>query len=827
MIFRNNAPKYWEKGLPAIPLHKWDTINDKGVSIGKAPCLNQWQRFNCYMPTYAEQQEWLAKYPDGNIGLPLGEQSRCVALDIDTDNPNELALIDRLVPKSPWARVGKKGKVLMFKYNGEKTFRIKDNTGRTICELLSSKTQVVLPPSIHPDTKQPYVANCNLYEVVDQLPLLPKGIEEVLRGALEEELGIKLSHMGWSRTIDYVSYGSRDVKMTSVAGVYAQAVIRGEVTLKEAIGMLRAWCATQVEPVAGDDVDVEKGVRNLVKFMLNAVKGPKKKALPRGWDTDLTLEEKKQLSIVVDEDCMSWTYDTVRQYLQEAMEKYPINTPERNTAIEYIVERIARSNLSVIEEERCLKLLVQTNNDITLPSLRKRIRELRSNGMDGVNHTEIARAVLKDLNEIIPDTETYDTTREFNSIRYFSSKFWRWGGSHWEQLPEIDILKAISTEYGNLPAATRNSDHLGILNIMKSQVAQQICDVETRGVNFANGYVDINGNLLKHSRKYGCTYTLPYSYRPELSDLNNSPKFKAFLKSVWGDEPDFKERVTALQEAIAVTIFGYGPSFARAVLLYGIAKSGKSQLLRIIESLIPSEIISYVTPYDFSDKFKPASLANSVLNICGELDENNPIPGAMFKQVIDGSEMEGQYKGKQLFKFRPKATHWFASNHLPKTKDATEGFNRRWLIFTFNKMVRAENQVRDIGNSIAAEERESISAWAISCMKKLHKQGDYTLPRSHIYMINEMAAENDSLFFFLASEEGPRLKKNSSIPTDKLYETYRSFCYAIAGARPVGLRKFYTRLKELGIIFGFSVGNLEVNGLTMEKGEGSRVVRAG
>ncbi len=826
MIFRENAPKYWDKGLPVIPLHKWDALNADGKSMGKAPCPAGWQRYSDQMPDKESQEKWLQQFSENNIGLPLGKQSRCVALDIDSTNEAEIALIDTLVPKSAWVRIGKKGKVLMFRYNGEKTFRIKDELGRTICELLSSGTQVVLPPSIHPDTKQPYVANANLYDVVDQLPPLPKNIETLLRSAFEESLGIKLNNSGWTRTVDYVSQGSRDVKMTSVAGVYAQAVLRGEVTLKEAMDMLVAWCSTQVEQVSGDPVDVNKGIKNLVKFVMKDVLGPKKKVLPKGWDVDLSDKEKQELGIDAKEDIESWDFEKVKQYVKEHLEPTELNSVERSNVIEYVVERIARSNMSVIQEEQSIKHLVNTNKDsISVPALRKRIIELRSNGVSGLNHTEIAKAVLKDINDRIPDEDQYEVQREYNSIRFWRDQFWKWGGSHWETLEKNEILKEISSEYGYLPAAKKNSDHLGIYNVMKSLVDQQICDVETKGVNFSNGFVDVNGEIHKHDKKYGCTYTLPYPYSPEKASLDNSPKFKKLLQSYWNTDSDYEDKVKALQEAFAVTIFGYGPSFARAVLLYGIAGSGKSQVLTVLSNLLPTEVTSCVTPYDFDNGFYLASLSTSYLNICGELDETKSIPSAVFKQVIDGSELETSYKFGQNFKFRPKATHWFASNHLPKSKDTTEGFNRRWLVLEFNNVVKEEDKIIDIGRIIAAEERESIVAWAISTMKEVRDRGDYTLPDSHLRIVSDMISQNNSVFFYLTSEEGPKKDQNSSIQIDTLYESYRNFCYAKADAKPVGRRKFSYTLREQGILYGFSVNNLLVNGLTLDKDKGTPVRR--
>ena len=823
-IFKDNAPLYWAKNMPAIPLHLFDAVNASGTKLAKSPCIMGWQRYHDTMPSAEEQKEWSEHYPEVNIGLVLGKQSRCIALDIDTEVAAEMALIQSIVPTSPWIRVGKKGCVMMFKYNGEQTFRIKDISGRTICELLSSKTQVVLPPSIHPDTKAPYTANCNLYDVVDRLPVLPKDLESILRNAFVEKLGVQLSHSGWTRTIDFVSAGSRDVKMTSVAGIYACAVLRGEVTLKEAMDMMRAWVATQTEKVAGDDVSAEKAVKNLVKFLMNNVLGPKKRVLPKGWDLGLTDEEKKQLGVDVDENCVSWDFNKLNEYLCDKIASTVMNSSERNEAMEFAIEKIARSQtLSLIEEEKCLKHIVNTSNDISLPTLRKRINEIRNQGISGNNHTEIAKAALKDINDMIPIYEQVDQGDEFPSLRYHNKNFWRWGGSNWEKIDDSEIEKVISTEFGSLPAATRAADHKGILHIMSTLLKDKLAESAASGVNFANGFVDIFGQIHPHSRKYGCTYTLPYSYNKELGDLSHAPKFSAYLKSSWGQDEDYEEKIKTLRQVMAATIFGLGPSFNRAVLLYGIGGSGKSQLLNIVTRLLPPEVVSVVSPYAFNDKFRVTELSTSVLNICGELSEDELLPGDAFKQVVDGSLMQGQYKGKPIFNFNPKATHWYCGNYLPKTKDGSEGFNRRWVILQFNRIVPEKEKIRDLGEIIVAEEREAITAWCIGAMAELNSASDYDLPMSHYKLINQMTADNDSIFFYLTSEDGPRIYSEGEILLQNLYETYRTFCYGTIGARPVGLRKFYSKLSELALIFGFTVGDSKVSGLTMDKGKGKIV----
>jgi putative DNA primase/helicase len=156
MPFSATAPKYWAVNLPVIPLLKGE----------KRPAISRWQEFCDRMPTEEERMDWLSRFPDGNIGLPLGPCSGLVAVDIDSDDPIVIAAIERCLPPTPWHRVGKKGKVLIYGYNGQSTGRVRDEDGKTIYEVLSRGTQIVLPPSIHPDTLKPYWSNCELTEAV-------------------------------------------------------------------------------------------------------------------------------------------------------------------------------------------------------------------------------------------------------------------------------------------------------------------------------------------------------------------------------------------------------------------------------------------------------------------------------------------------------------------------------------------------------------------------------------------------------------------------------------------------------------------------------------
>lgn len=167
-IFADNAPKYWAAKMPVIPLY----------ANSKLPAVPNWSRYCTEFPDASTQYSWLAVHTRGNIGLPLGSLSGVVVLDIDIDSHLSAFIQTRLKDCITWIRCGSKGKALAFKYAGEKPFRLYGEKGFLICELLAQGQQIVLAPSIHPATQQPYLENYPLYEA--ELKTLPEGVDEIL-----------------------------------------------------------------------------------------------------------------------------------------------------------------------------------------------------------------------------------------------------------------------------------------------------------------------------------------------------------------------------------------------------------------------------------------------------------------------------------------------------------------------------------------------------------------------------------------------------------------------------------------------------------------------
>jgi len=145
------AQVYRELGLWPRPL------------IGKACKQKNWQLPDNELPP-GTLDTWDKKYETSNIGLlmgsPLEDGTLLGALDIDHDD--YVGLGRTLLGNPPCGRFGSKGAVFFVRISPSlpsQKFKVKGDSehgGIQALECLFKKCLCAIPPSIHPDTEQPY-----------------------------------------------------------------------------------------------------------------------------------------------------------------------------------------------------------------------------------------------------------------------------------------------------------------------------------------------------------------------------------------------------------------------------------------------------------------------------------------------------------------------------------------------------------------------------------------------------------------------------------------------------------------------------------------------
>ena len=747
------------------------------------------------MPSEAVRQHWLTSFPNGNIGLPFGPASGLCAIDIDLNVEDDAELIGTILdilPSTPWVRIGKKGMGLIYKWSGQKNFKLRGEGGGMILEFLGLGNQMVLPPSIHPDTMKPYTANSKLWEVLDQIQELDDDIEDKLR-ALLGKAGYSLGAGGRPAPTDIIPAGERDVQMVRHAGYLARVVLgidkSASFGLWDAIQQMYTWVTDFTAKVSGDAMDPAKGVAKLLEFLIKDLE--KGRTLPENWDAGMPPEWAEHPTVVLLREknaAQRWTVTRARDWLSGKIAENPDNDDWVGARVEELLGLVAADeNFTEFQMRQLIPHIIRLAKGLELKKtdLMQGYKQAKK-GIDGEeweDHETIARIVLEEM-------------QRNGEVRFDAGQFWQWGGSCFIALEDADVYACVSTSVKGSPLLKRHSDYASVVNVLKVMCRGKLMEVEENGLNFANGFVAEDLGILEHDPKFGATFTLPFNYERDKSSQANM--WFEFLHSIWGHNADFEQRVMLLQEMMAVTMFKLAPRYQKAFLLYGRAATGKTVILDVMESLMPPSAVAHLGPEHWNESFSPTDLVGKAVNICRELPESGSIAGNTFKEIIEGSPIRTSFKNKDGFTFIPVCAHWFASNFLPVSRDSSRGFIRRWLILDFDKVIAEKDQIKDLAQILVSEEREAIAAWALEGLRRIMQNGAFSSCPSSDDRIQQMRRINNSIYAFIETGNGISRGEGDMRSRD-LYDMYSFHMKDVGRGMPVSFERFNQMLDDLDL----------------------------
>lgn len=225
-VFANEAPKFWEKQLSIVPI---------APGTKRPPSeMKGWQGNLSSLPNEAKRNEWLVKYADHGIGLLLGyrvsQDSILVAFDVDDERLVKLVLCyldlrhdTRSAVLS--GKIGKKGATIFaLAPNDLKSTVLKGVGGLGNIDFLAAGKMTVMPPSIHPETGQPYqIYGISILEAdLEKLPRISERDINILKAAIGSEHAVTLisgtaTHdAGVALTAVLVRSGATDEEILSI-----------------------------------------------------------------------------------------------------------------------------------------------------------------------------------------------------------------------------------------------------------------------------------------------------------------------------------------------------------------------------------------------------------------------------------------------------------------------------------------------------------------------------------------------------------------------------------------------------------------------------------
>ena len=258
MKLLDEALRYAAAGIPVFPLH-W-VKQDGNCSCrqgamcqakGKHPRIKNWNEEAT--TDAAKIKAWWEKTPSANIGIPMGERSGLVALDVDTRHGGDgslAMLMDEfaILPETITATTGGGGKHYIFKYTEE--LALKNVVGfRDGLDIRTQGGMIVAAPSIHHSGKL-YAWDSGKSPFDMQAADMPAWLVEEIR-----KVGTKITtkkKKADTAPRKKITEGGRNNHLTSLAG----ALRRKGIGEEGIIATLRAENRDRLDPPLDDETVV-------------------------------------------------------------------------------------------------------------------------------------------------------------------------------------------------------------------------------------------------------------------------------------------------------------------------------------------------------------------------------------------------------------------------------------------------------------------------------------------------------------------------------------------------------------------------------------------
>lgn len=311
-------------------------------------------------------------------------------------------------------------------------------------------------------------------------------------------------------------------------------------------------------------------------------------------------------------------------------------------------------------------------------------------------------------------------------------------------------------------------------------------------INLENGMLHWrSGELLPHDPGYYSTNQLPVEYDPKAT----CPTWKEALAQ-WLPE---EEARWFLQEYIGYCLIP-DTSLQTTVFLVGGGANGKSTFLEVVMKLYGEKNLTSIPLKRLPKRFEKRYLQDKLVNICPDINPTYMEDVGVIKTIVAGELLRGEIKSGKSFDFRPFARLIFSANTLPASIDKTEGWLRRMKIVRFPNTFRPDDEGFDPRlKQKLMQELPGILIWALTGLRRLKKNGQFTIGKSMVQEEQQYRLDNDNIAAFI--DECIVEHSKMILPTAYLYRMYQQFCKE-SGTRAVSRKKFTTRVKDLGVEYG-------------------------
>lgn len=747
----DEAKRLIDLGLPIIPLCAYDHefMYPKHIQMckcaGKTPLIKNWQTRSS--TSLEDVKEWDKQFKKFNIGVPLGEASGYVGIDIDGEYGEERLseMSNGDIPDTWEFSTGAGRRLLYLIPPGTKTKKFKQANkegGHEECALLCDGQQTVIPPSIHytgrpyewMDEHSPWDIDCamapewliKLIKVDSSIqPQITFDLTDIDIPTLSTDLASEFECVDFMDTIPAELLNNQAIVKTQKSKTGHKIVVTEDMltqpipegqrdnTMTAIVGH---YCANRDIRRMGKEITLQICMQHNMKYC----------------DPPLEAESIKQkVNYFFDIELMKDA-----QYKQKQTNDKPVFEPSKLTNT--VRNKLQEEGL-IIHFDQNSKMYYYTSptkgpwtctRNSTLVS--KWIRKVITDPVYG-HHTWDKQSYIEEVRRVLEEsyTEAYKHLDDFDL------------GAHSDELSKYIVVN------------------------------EGMLDWKT-------------GQITPWNPEYFTTVSYNLNYDPTA----DCPRFKNYL-SEW--LPDAQVR-DVVQEFIGYCLIP-NTKFRKALFLYGKGSNGKSMLLEFLQKFF-KEHLSTLSYDNLFSRFGPANLKDKLVNIYDDTTVSFTKETSNLKNMIAGGQLEAEFKGKDHFTFINVARMIFSSQETPKTSDHSDAWYGRWFFVKFPNKFKPSNAKKTEIQTALNEELPGIFNWMIEGLKRLMENDGFSDSRELVVSSQEYRSQNDSVSMFM-NHMCVLDKASQGTSLNTLYKIYVVWS-EYEGLRPLSKRTFAERIEDIG-----------------------------
>jgi P4 family phage/plasmid primase-like protien len=284
---------------------------------------------------------------------------------------------------------------------------------------------------------------------------------------------------------------------------------------------------------------------------------------------------------------------------------------------------------------------------------------------------------------------------------------------------------------------TKTSTLSGALNrLMDRVIAERHDQADPLGLttqkppimNCRNGELhfdrDGSAEFLPHHPELFLTSQIPVAYDPAAT----CPEWDHFCGMIFADASNPAEMQRHLEE-----LGGYVIQFSRWlktwVLFHGATNAGKTTIGRIFERMLGNASVSRpVEAYDGSNSHAESGLVGKLMLLDEDFAKGAILPDGFIKKISEAKTITANPKGKDEFDFISLALPIVIANHWPPTRDVSDAFRERALVFDLQTQIPAAARSDARADRMLNEELPGILNRFVAGFQRLRARGRWDPP---------------------------------------------------------------------------------------------------